>query len=59
MGLTQDVRDKRMHSGSGEMDCRIIFRNDGGATDLNVALGYEEIDEFLSEFISCKWFHNE
>jgi hypothetical protein len=58
MGLTQNVRNKRMHSGRGEKDGRVVLGDDGGATDLNVALGYEEVDEFLSQFVSCKWFHN-
>ena len=58
MGLAQDVRYQRMHSGRGEKDGRVVLGDDGGAADLSVASGHEEVDEFLSEFISCKWFHN-
>ena len=57
VGRTHQVRHERVHTGGGEQDGRVIFRNNGGGGNPMMSLGLHELLEHFPQLGGCNLLH--
>ena len=57
VGRTHQVRHERVHTGGGEQDGRVIFRNNGGGRNPMMSLGLHELLEHFPQLGGCNLLH--